>query len=132
VPTFAGEPREDEEFGFRCLRAGMVGVFDRRLVAVHWHDRSVPAFLDLARAQVRASRLLREQYPELVGIDDPRIGLPTRGRWVVGATTLPVIGPMLRAVSVAVARRLGAGAPSPERIHAVVLARTMVQVAAAR
>ncbi len=132
VATFADEPREDEEFGFRCLRAGLIGVFDRRLAAVHWHDRSVAAFLDLAGAQVRASRLLREQYPEWVGFDDPRIGLPARGRCVLWATTLPVIGPVLRASFVALARRLGAGAPSPARVHAVVLARAIAQVAAAR
>ena len=130
VDTFLGLPREDEEFGFRCLRAGLVGVFDRSLVAVHFHDRSVAAFLALARAQAGASYRLHEQYPDLVEIGDPTAGLPAPARWFVRAALVPVIGTVLRGVVVRIAEWLGRGVPTRLRVRAVAFARAVVQAAA--
>ena len=130
VDTFAGLPCEDEEFGFRCLRAGLVGVFDRSLVAVHCHDRPVAAFLALARTQVGAAHRLHEQYPDLVEVGDPIAGLPAPARWFAGAASVPVIGPVLRGLVVRTAEWLGRGSPTRWRVRAVAFARTIVQAAA--
>jgi Glycosyltransferases, probably involved in cell wall biogenesis len=127
VDTFIGIPREDEEFGFRCLRAGLVGVFDRSLVAVHFHDRPVSAFLALARAQAGASDRLHELYPDLVEVGDPAAGLPAAARWVVRAASAPVIGVVVRGVVVRIATWLGRGAPTRLRVRAVAFARAVVQ-----
>lgn len=130
VDTFIGLPREDEEFGFRCLRAGLVGVFDRSLTAVHFHDRSVEAFLALARAQAGASHLLHELYPDLVEVGDPAVGLPAAARGVIWVASIPVIGAILRGVIVRTALWLGRGAPTRLRVRVVAFARAVVQAAA--
>jgi len=127
VDTFMGLSREDEEFGFRCLRAGLVGVFDRSLVAVHYHDRPVAAFLACARAQSEASRHLHDLYPDLVAIGDPAAGLPMAARWVVRAASISVIGGVVRGVVERIAVWLGRGLPTRLRVRVVSFARAVVQ-----
>jgi len=44
-PTFHGRRHEDQDFGLRCARAGLVGAFSRELAASHHYERSLRAFL---------------------------------------------------------------------------------------
>lgn len=129
VAGFLDSAREDEEFGFRCLAAGLVGVFDRSLIATHHHDRSVPVFLRYARAQAAATHRLHELYPDLGDVDDGA-PIPTTARLIVWASSVPVVGALVREGVVRSASRLGRGAPTRTRVRAVVLARAVVQAAA--
>jgi hypothetical protein len=61
---FIGRRHEDQEFGIRCQRAGMVGVFDRKLLAAHRYERSVSEFLRDASAQGRERAQLQSLHPD--------------------------------------------------------------------
>ncbi|MEP6625606.1 MAG: glycosyltransferase [Acidimicrobiia bacterium] len=122
--------REDEEFGFRCARAGLVGEFDPTLRADHWFDRRVAGFLRGAADQARAEQYLAERYPDLF-VDatvEHRSALVRAIR--VAARVRPLAYGMRRATE-SLARRYGDGTPTRSRIRAVVIARLFVQADAA-
>lgn len=131
VDSFKGLLLEDTEFGLRCSRAGMVGVFDRALAAVHHHDQSVDRFLEVAARQAQASTILHAQYPGFALLASPADGTRGVARAVLGVTRVPLIGPGLRAAITRTAIRLGRGRPTRLRVRAVAFARVVVQVAAA-
>jgi glycosyltransferase involved in cell wall biosynthesis len=93
----------DVDFGLRCLRAGLAGVYDPSLVAEHLYKRSRDEFLRDARNSGRSRRLLHESHPRELGPfteQDLLGGLPaplrplvrmsrTR-RWPAGALDLTV------------------------------------------
>jgi glycosyltransferase involved in cell wall biosynthesis len=63
---FEGLYHADQDFGLRCAVAGMTGVFDRALLAMHLHQRSFDQFMRDGRAQ-GAGRVLQEsRYRGLV------------------------------------------------------------------
>jgi GT2 family glycosyltransferase len=126
---------EDRELGLRCLAAGLHGVFDRTLVAEHHYVRAADTFLALAREQVAAAHAIHELHPDAVGPWDAsryRAGLPKQVRWFVDVARTPVVArgelAALRALAGA-SHALGA-----RRVEgrALVLARVVVQDAAAR
>lgn len=121
---------EDTEFGLRCSRAGMDGVFDRTLASVHHHDQSVEVFLEVAARQTQASVILHAQYPGFALLPGPADGMRLVARAVLGVTRVPVIGPGLRTAITRTAIRLGRGRPTRLRVRAVAFARVVVQVAA--
>ena len=88
VPTFGGLLLEDTELGLRCAQAGLVGVFDRRLTAVHHHDQSIETFLRNAARQMEGAKVLERQYPGLFRAPDQVTPLPA-----IGAVSLPRLGP---------------------------------------
>ncbi len=127
VATYAESLLEDEEFGFRCHAAGLVGVFDRSLGSFHHYRRPVRTFLVSARAQMVAARRLHGLYPGLMAVTDGRRDLPKAAQAVVWMSTRPGIGRLVRAAIVRAATQLGAGPPTRMRVRAVVLARVVVQ-----
>jgi glycosyltransferase involved in cell wall biosynthesis len=62
--------QDDREFGLRCLKAGIRGVYDPSLAALHLYDRSFEAFRRDCRIQGESRRLIRAAHAELVG-DSP-------------------------------------------------------------
>jgi glycosyltransferase involved in cell wall biosynthesis len=71
----------DREFGIRCLKAGLVGRFDRSLLARHHYVRSLSEF----RADAR-SGALHELHPDILGPVDPSVsarGAPALVRWAI-------------------------------------------------
>jgi glycosyltransferase involved in cell wall biosynthesis len=70
-PQFSARYHPDREFGLRCLKAGMVGAFDRDLAATHRYERSLKSFRADARAQGEGVLLLHQLHPDLLG---PRSG----------------------------------------------------------
>jgi len=70
---------EDQEFGLRCLRNGLSGVFDRTLYAQHRYTRGASRFLDEARSYAFATAFLHAQFPDLLGPFDPDHDLRRRG-----------------------------------------------------
>ena len=105
APEFPNAYHEDQEFGLRCLRAGMVGVFDRSLRAEHRYTRSVEGFLRDARSQGAGSVMVHLLHSELTGPFDPRCierGLALPLALVVRSARLPwvarTVGGALRPV----------------------------------
>jgi glycosyltransferase involved in cell wall biosynthesis len=69
----------DREFGYRLADAGLVGIFDPSIRAVHLHARSPDAFLRDAYRQGSGLEMLYRLYPERLGPFSPRLvveGLP--------------------------------------------------------
>jgi glycosyltransferase involved in cell wall biosynthesis len=58
---------DDRDFGLRCLRAGLTGVFDRRLLAEHRHERDARQFLRNARSFGAGRALLHRVHADLLG-----------------------------------------------------------------
>jgi GT2 family glycosyltransferase len=126
---------EDRELGLRCLDAGLQGVFDRSLTAEHRYEREPERFLRLAREQVEATHAIHELHPDTAGPWDAtqyRSGVPKRARWLVDVARARGVArgevSVLRALAGA-SHALGA-----RRVEgrALVLARVVVQDAAAR
>jgi hypothetical protein len=61
----------DRDFGYRAADAGLTGVFDASLRAVHLHARSSGAFLRDARRQGAGIRMVHEVHPDRVGPFSP-------------------------------------------------------------
>ena len=62
---------EDQDFGLRCLVAGLEGVFNRGLVADHLHTRDIDAFVRDARSQGAARVILHQRHGDLIGALSP-------------------------------------------------------------
>jgi hypothetical protein len=78
-PAFPLWYHEDREFGVRCLKAGLMGVFDRDLYGEHRYSTDPASFVADAREQ-GAGRLLVHRIHEDVlgplGVDSFSEGLP--------------------------------------------------------
>jgi glycosyltransferase involved in cell wall biosynthesis len=104
VGLLSGAPRlgyhSDQEFGLRCVRAGLTGVFDRELVAEHRHERDVDTFLRQARSAGAARYALERLFPDLIRPGGLRDILPPPVRAAVAAAAAPglcrVAAPVLR------------------------------------
>jgi GT2 family glycosyltransferase len=108
-PAFPERYHEDREFGLRCLKAGLTGVFDPKLKADHLYTRSVDGFLADARAQGSGVYLVHKLHTDVLGALAPDAfeeGLPSPARIVVRAGRYE----HLRTVTVAVLRALLSGA----------------------
>lgn len=84
-PAYDARYHQDREFGLRCLRDGMVGVFDRGLRAEHLHSRSLAAFRRDARAQGEGAPLLLALHGDLSAPDSSARGLRGMREAVLGA-----------------------------------------------
>lgn len=67
APRVEAAYHEDQEFGLRCLEAGLFGVFDHSLVAEPHHHRDLRGFTRDARAPGVAQVLLHSRHRELTG-----------------------------------------------------------------
>jgi GT2 family glycosyltransferase len=108
-PAFPERYHEDREFGLRCLKAGLTGVFDPKLKADHLYTRSVDGFLADARAQGAGIYLVHKLHPDVLGPLAPvafEEGLPSPAKIVVRACRHEYV----RTMTVAVLRALLAGA----------------------
>jgi hypothetical protein len=79
--SFGGVYHEDRELGLLFHRAGLQGVFDRRLRAAHQHTGSVGQCMANARLSAKAQVRLHRLFPELA--KDPRRGNPGAPRRMV-------------------------------------------------
>ena len=74
-PRFQERYHPDREFGIRCLKAGLVGRFDRSLVARHHYSRSLSELRRDARSQGSATAVIHQLHPDVVGPVDPNVSL---------------------------------------------------------
>ena len=76
----------DREFGIRCLKAGLIGRFDRSLVAHHHYVRSLSNFRRDARSGGAATAALHTLHQEVLGELDAAgsaRGAPAPARWLI-------------------------------------------------
>jgi glycosyltransferase involved in cell wall biosynthesis len=102
----------DREFGIRCMKAGLVGVFDRELVGEHVHARSLEAFINDGRHQGAGRMILHRLHGDVLGPPDVERfsrGLPMPVRWLVRGTRRP----RARAIARSALRRLVAHTAAP-------------------
>ncbi len=86
---------EDQDFGIRCLKAGLTGRFDRKLLAEHHHARTATQFLWYSKMQGASSWLIHQDHPDVVGPYDPNStleGLPTAIRGLAALVATPRLG----------------------------------------
>lgn len=94
-PDFPDLYHEDQDFGLRCLRAGLTGIFDRSLRASHLHTRTIEGFLRDARSQGAGQVFVHRLHSDVVGTLDPRSfekGLPLATRPMMRTAAVPVLG----------------------------------------
>jgi glycosyltransferase involved in cell wall biosynthesis len=111
--SFTATYNPDRDFGLRCARAGLTGVFDRRLRADHLYRRSLGQMRDEARRQGEGRVLVHHRHADVVGPlcrDAFAEGLPPRRAAIVRAARRPRAR---RAVSATAA--VAARAPLPAR-----------------
>lgn len=85
--------QDDREFGLRCAKAGIRGIFDPTLRAQHLYDRPLEAFRRDMRVQGESRRLIHEVHGDLVGTElSDRAG----GTHVADAVGMGLPGPLRR------------------------------------
>jgi glycosyltransferase involved in cell wall biosynthesis len=118
----------DREWGLRCLKAGLVGVFDRSLLAEHRHRRPLAAALRDARNEGRGRVRLHQLHGDILGPLDTSAferNLPPPARWLVRAARYPRFYRVLLAVLTRLAK-LAERLPLPTfELRAVQLLRRM-------
>lgn len=110
-PDFPDLYHEDQDFGIRCLEAGLRGVFDRSLAATHLHRRSAAAFLADARSQGAGQWLVHRLHPDVLGSFDLgsfEVELPPPVRAVLRASRRPRISALSKTMLLAAATAAGA------------------------
>jgi glycosyltransferase involved in cell wall biosynthesis len=114
----------DREFGIRCLKAGLVGRFDRSLLAGHHYSRSVSEFRSDARSQGAATAVLHGLHADVLGPVDPGLsvaGVPTAARWLIRLSRFRPLQHVAAAVLALSVRLLG-------RLHALSLQRNAAKL----
>jgi Glycosyl transferase family 2 len=89
---------QDQDFGLRCLRAGLSGRFDRTLAAHHLHTRPLEAFLRDAQSEGAGRWMVHHFHADIVGPFDLatfQTGLPASLRVVLRATRHPLVAQLL-------------------------------------
>lgn len=84
---------EDRDFGLRCLKAGLTGVFDRSLSSVHLYQRSLNSMIIESRWQAIGMVQAHTLHSDVIGVFDPQSLADTatwQRNWVVrlGMTSL--------------------------------------------
>jgi glycosyltransferase involved in cell wall biosynthesis len=97
--------QDDREFGVRCLKAGVEGVFDPSLQALHLYDRSFDAYRRDCRIQGESRRLVGEAHGDVVGgglgdLVGTGLPAPVRAVWPALARD-PLFGPLSAALDAA-------------------------------
>ena len=102
--SFKERYHEDQEWGIRCLKAGLTGVFDRSLRAKHLHSRPLDAFLADCRREGAGRVLLYTLHADLLGPLDRdafAADLPVPAQWMVqgcrGSRVHAAVAPVLHA-----------------------------------
>ncbi len=133
-PEFPAIYHQDQDFGIRCLRAGMTGVFDRSLSSRHIHHRSIEQFLRDSRSQGAGQWLLHQVHADLLGpfrLDRYEAGVPAPARWALRRARRPSRSERRARTMALAARAAGAARVFPVETAALKLARRFEQQAGA-
>jgi glycosyltransferase involved in cell wall biosynthesis len=94
LSEFGHEYHEDTEFGLRCMKAGLRGVFDRTLRADHLHEVSLAGFRRDARRQGAARVQIQRLHSDILPWrpqDSFTADLPRLARALVRASRQPML-----------------------------------------
>jgi hypothetical protein len=114
--------------GIRCLKAGLVGRFDRSLLARHHDNRSLSEFRNDARDQGAATVVLHRLHPDVLGPVDPSLstaGAPRSARWLIRLSRLPRFHDVTSAAVASSVRLLARSHASSLQVDAVKLLARM-------
>jgi GT2 family glycosyltransferase len=114
----------DREFGIRCLKVGLVGRFDRSLVARHYYTRSLSEFRSDARSQGAATAAIHSLHSDVLGPVDPKIsltGAPGFARWTIRLSRFRPVHEVASASAAMLVHLLG-------RLHALPLQRAAAKL----
>ncbi len=118
----------DRDFGLRCADAGLVGRFDRTLLAAHRYDRPATAFARDARKQgagrYGVHRLHADRLPPF-GLDDTVADLPRPARALVRTDRVPALGATARAGLLSLTRLANAVGADPAALTSARLLRRL-------
>jgi glycosyltransferase involved in cell wall biosynthesis len=109
----------DREFGIRCLKAGLIGRFDRALVARHHYDRSLSEFRSDTKSQGAATSVIHKLHGDVLGPvdrDSSAAGAPPAARLMIRLCRVRTIYKVMTATLPPIVRALG-------RLHAFSLQR---------
>jgi GT2 family glycosyltransferase len=121
---------EDQDFGLRCLEAGLVGVFDRGALAAHLHHRDLDGFVRDAFSQGRGMVIVHERHQATMGPLEPsdfETGLGPLLARVVRLGSSPSRGRLLCNVLQGLTRLLGRCHLFGLQLHAAKLLRRVGQ-----
>jgi glycosyltransferase involved in cell wall biosynthesis len=130
-PAYDAGYNADRDFGLRCERAGLTGVYRPELRAAHLYRRSLGQMRRDAHASGEGRWLVHQRHPDLVGTlpaDAFTAGLPAGRAALVRAARRRAVGAALRPPLAAVA---AAGPPRRARLAAAVVDVRIRQQAAA-
>lgn len=128
--AFDGRYFYDRELGFRLADAGLRGVFDPTIPAVHLHRRPDEAFLRDARRQGASRARLHDLYPGRLGGFRPDhlvADLPAPVRRTIGAVGGTPLAPHLARVLLAAGALAGSIGLEPLHERLAKLARRLSQ-----
>lgn len=126
--AFSRTNHSDRDFGLRCLKAGLRGVFDRSLLSTHEHVRPLEAFLRDARRQGAGRALVHAAHEDVLGpldMDETLVGLPVPVKALV---SLDRFGPVRSVVSGALlgtARLAGRAGVTPVEVGSAKVLRRL-------
>jgi glycosyltransferase involved in cell wall biosynthesis len=86
---------EDQDFGIRCLKAGLTGRLDRNLFAEHHHARDPVAFLWYSKMQGASRWQIHQQHCDVLGPyapDSMLEGMPAALRRLTALVATPRLG----------------------------------------
>jgi GT2 family glycosyltransferase len=86
---------EDQDFGIRCLKAGLTGRLDRKLLAEHHHTRDAVEFLWYSKMQGASRWQIHQQHGDILGPYEPDAtleGMPTVVRRLTALVATPRLG----------------------------------------
>lgn len=109
-PDFPGRARHvDRDLGLRCLAAGLVGVFDRSLAAVHLYERPLDVMVADARWQGTGLVHVHRLHHDIIGPFDPKslLRTPTWQRRLVVRAGMSRFGHRPVVAALTLASRLG-------------------------
>jgi glycosyltransferase involved in cell wall biosynthesis len=105
--TDAARYHEDREWGIRCAKSGLSGVFDRSLLAQHLHRKSLDASLRDARNEGAGRASLHALHADVLGPlewHDFEANLPLVARWLLRRSKRPLVHAALLRIGVSAAR----------------------------
>ena len=91
--------QDDREFGIRCLKAGVEGVFDPTLHALHLYDRSLDAYRRDCRVQGESRHLIHHAHADLLGPDLVHVAQGSEAIDGVGTRVPAPLRPLWRALA---------------------------------
>lgn len=138
VPLHADDQalyHSDRDFGLRCLKTGLTGIFDRSLSARHIYSRSLGEFVRDARLQGKGHFRVHQLHRDVIGELDLGVFVADakpRTRLVIRSARSPLVRPLVTAGLRVLVKLAGSAQRFPLETRAALLLRLIEQQGAAQ